>query len=166
MKGDEVVEDGTIVVENNRIKAVGPRASVTVPAGAKTVDVAGRTIIPGLIDEHAHLHYSTLDIFPQQPWKYAANLAYGVTTTHDPSASTHEAFGQSEMVEAGIMKGPRIFSTGLHPLRRRQLRPRRHREPGRRAQARAPAEDGGRLLREVVHAAAARAAAVDHPGRA
>jgi imidazolonepropionase-like amidohydrolase len=73
----------------------------------------GRTIIPGLVDEHAHLHYSTLDIFPQQPWKYAANLAYGVTTTHDPSASTHEAFGQSEMVEAGLMKGPRIFSTGF-----------------------------------------------------
>jgi Tol biopolymer transport system component/imidazolonepropionase-like amidohydrolase len=113
MKGDEVVEDGTIVVENDRIKAVGPRAAVTVPAGATTVDVAGRTVIPGLIDEHAHLHYSTLDIFPQQPWKYAANLAYGVTTTHDPSASTHEAFGQSEMVEAGLMKGPRIFSTGF-----------------------------------------------------
>ena len=111
MKGDEVVENGTILVEGNRIKAVGP--NVTVPPGARTVDVTGRTIIPGFIDEHAHLHYSTLDIFPQRPWKYAANLAYGVTTTHDPSASTHEAFGQSEMVEAGIMTGPRIYSTGF-----------------------------------------------------
>jgi Tol biopolymer transport system component/imidazolonepropionase-like amidohydrolase len=113
MKGDEVVENGTIVVEGNRIKAVGPAASVAVPAGARTVDVAGRTIVPGFIDEHAHLHYSTLDVFPQRPWKYLANLAYGVTTTHDPSASTHEAFGQSEMVEAGIMTGPRIYSTGF-----------------------------------------------------
>jgi Tol biopolymer transport system component/imidazolonepropionase-like amidohydrolase len=113
MKGDEVIENGTIVVEGNRIKAVGPAGSVTVPPGARTVDVAGRTILPGFIDEHAHLHYSTLDVFPQRPWKYAANLAYGVTTTHDPSASTHEAFGQSEMVEAGLMTGPRIFSTGF-----------------------------------------------------
>jgi Tol biopolymer transport system component/imidazolonepropionase-like amidohydrolase len=113
MKGDEVIENGTIVVEGNRIKAVGPAASVAVPPAARAVDVAGRTIVPGFIDEHAHLHYSTLDIFPQRPWKYAANLAYGVTTTHDPSASTHEAFGQAEMVEAGVMTGPRIFSTGF-----------------------------------------------------
>ena len=53
-----------------------------------------------------------LDIFPQRPWKYLANLAYGVTTTHDPSASNQEVFGQSEMVEAGLMLGPRIYSTG------------------------------------------------------
>jgi ABC-type Fe3+/spermidine/putrescine transport system ATPase subunit len=113
MKGDEVIADGTIVVDGDRILAVGPRSSTKAPSGAQVVDVAGKTIIPGLFDEHAHLHYSTLDIFPQKPWKYAANLAYGVTTTHDPSASNQEVFGQSEMVEAGIMTGPRIFSTGF-----------------------------------------------------
>jgi Tol biopolymer transport system component/imidazolonepropionase-like amidohydrolase len=112
MRGDEVVERGTILVENDRIQAVGEAGRVTVPKGAKVVDLSGRTIIPGLFDEHAHLHYSTLDIFPQRPWKYLANLAYGVTSTHDPSASTQEVFGQSEMVEAGLMTGPRIFSTG------------------------------------------------------
>jgi Tol biopolymer transport system component/imidazolonepropionase-like amidohydrolase len=111
MKGDEVVENGTLVVDADRILAVGP-ASVSVPAGATRVDVAGKTIIPGLFDEHAHLHYSTIDVLPQQPWKYAANLAYGVTSTHDVSAGTHESFTQSEMVEAGLMRGPRIFSTG------------------------------------------------------
>jgi Tol biopolymer transport system component/imidazolonepropionase-like amidohydrolase len=112
MKGDEVLEAGTIVVTDDRIAAIGPAGSVTIPAGAKTVDLSGKTVIPGLFDEHAHLHYSTLDIFPQRPWKYLANLAYGVTTTHDPSASNQEVFGQSEMVEAGLMTGPRIFSTG------------------------------------------------------
>lgn len=112
MKGDEVLEKGTIVVKDDRISAIGPAASVTIPEGAKVVDLAGKTVIPGLIDEHAHLHYSTLDIFPQRPWKYLANLAYGITTTHDPSASNQEVFGQSEMVEAGLMIGPRIFSTG------------------------------------------------------
>ncbi len=112
MKGDEVLENGTIVVTDDRIVTVGAAGRVTVPSGAKVVDLAGKTIIPGLFDEHAHLHYSTLDIFPQRPWKYLANLAYGVTTTHDPSASNQEVFGQSEMVEAGLMLGPRIFSTG------------------------------------------------------
>jgi imidazolonepropionase-like amidohydrolase len=112
MRGDEVLEPGTIVVTDDRIAAVGPAGSVTVPQGAKIVDLGGKTIIPGLFDEHAHLHYSTLDVFPQRPWKYLANLAYGVTSTHDPSASNQEVFGQSEMVEAGLMLGPRIFSTG------------------------------------------------------
>jgi imidazolonepropionase-like amidohydrolase/Tol biopolymer transport system component len=112
MKGDEVLESGTIVVTDDRIVAVGPSVGVTIPSGAKVVDLTGKTVIPGLFDEHAHLHYSTLDIFPQRPWKYLANLAYGVTTTHDPSASNQEVFGQSEMVEAGLMTGPRIFSTG------------------------------------------------------
>jgi imidazolonepropionase-like amidohydrolase len=112
MKGDEVIERGTIVVDGNRITAVGPEADVTVPAGARTVELAGRTVIPGLFDAHAHLHYSALDVFPQRPWKYLANLAYGVTSTHDPSASTQEVFGQAEMVEAGLLTGPRIFSTG------------------------------------------------------
>jgi Tol biopolymer transport system component/imidazolonepropionase-like amidohydrolase len=110
MKGDEVLERGTLVVENERLAAVG--ADVKPPGGAKVVDLAGKTIIPGLFDEHAHLHYSTLDVFPQRPWKYEANLAYGVTSTHDVSATTQEALGQSEMVEAGLMVGPRIFSTG------------------------------------------------------
>jgi Tol biopolymer transport system component/imidazolonepropionase-like amidohydrolase len=111
LRGDEVLEGGTILVDADRIKAVG--AAIAVPADARVVDVSGRTIIPGLIDEHAHLHYSALDVFPQRPWKYLANLAYGITATHDPSASSHEAFGQSEMVEAGLMAGPRIFSTGF-----------------------------------------------------
>jgi len=112
MKGDEVLTNGTIVVTADRIVAVGPASGVSVPTGAKVVALTGKTVIPGLFDEHAHLHYSTLDVFPQRPWKYMANLAYGVTTTHDPSASNQEVFGQSEMVEAGLMEGPRIFSTG------------------------------------------------------
>src|SRR5205085_11133965 len=49
-----IVDDGVIVIDGNRIRAVGPRASMTIPAGARIVDVAGKTIIPGLIDGHAH----------------------------------------------------------------------------------------------------------------
>ncbi len=112
MRGDEVIENGTLVVDGDRIRAIGEASAVEIPAGARRVDASGRTIIPGLFDEHAHLHYSTLDVHPQQPWKYNANLAYGVTSTHDVSATSHEVFAQAERVEAGLMTGPRIFSTG------------------------------------------------------
>ena len=112
MKGDEVIERGDIVVTNNRIAAVGEAGKVTVPAGAREIDATGKTIIPGLIDTHAHLHYSGLEIFPETKWEYAANLAYGVTTTYDPSAPSLDVFAQAEMVEAGLMIGPRIYSSG------------------------------------------------------
>jgi len=110
MKGDEVIEKGAILIEDNRIKAVGAR--VEIPANARRIDMAGKTIMPGLIDVHAHMGYNTLDIIPEKQWPYYTNLAYGVTTTHDPSASTQTVFAQSEMVKAGVMVGPRIFSTG------------------------------------------------------
>lgn len=113
MNGDEIIENGTVVVEGNRIAAVGPASEVVVPAGTETFDVSGKSIMPGLIDVHAHLGYSSLDVNPQKDYQYYANLAYGVTTTHDPSASTHTVFSQSEMVSVGIMVGPRIFSTGF-----------------------------------------------------
>ncbi len=113
MRGDAVIENGTIVVDGPRIQAIGPSASVQIPNGARVIDLSGKTIIPGLVDVHAHMGYSALDINPEREWRYYANLAYGVTTTHDPSASTQAVFAQKEMVEAGLMLGPRIYSTGF-----------------------------------------------------
>ncbi|HKY04489.1 MAG TPA: amidohydrolase, partial [Blastocatellia bacterium] len=110
MRGDEVIERGHILVENNRIKAIG--ANIEIPQAARRIDLAGKTIMPGIVDVHAHMGYNTLDIIPEKQWPYYVNLAYGVTTTHDPSASTQTVFAQSEMVKAGEMVGPRIFSTG------------------------------------------------------
>ncbi|MFC6998435.1 amidohydrolase family protein [Rufibacter roseus] len=112
MKGDEVIENGTLLVDGNRIVAVGTAGSVQVPAGAKVIDAQGKTIMPGLVDVHAHLGTFRLGMSPKKQWSYLANLAYGVTTTHDPSSSTEMVFSQSEMVKAGNMVGPRIFSTG------------------------------------------------------
>jgi Tol biopolymer transport system component/imidazolonepropionase-like amidohydrolase len=112
MHGDEVVENGMIVVQGDRIRTVSKFDPASVPAGAQVVDLKNATVMPGLFDEHAHLHYSTIDVYPTRSWKYLANLAYGVTSTHDPSATTHEVFTQAEMVEAGSLVGPRIYSTG------------------------------------------------------
>ena len=111
MDGDKVVENGTIVVDQNRIVALGG-SDVEIPEDAKVVDAAGKTIMPGIIDVHAHLGAFRDGISPKKHWQYYANLAYGVTTTHDPSVNTEITFAQSEMVKAGIMVGPRIYSTG------------------------------------------------------
>lgn len=112
MKGEQVIEEGTIVVENNKITAVGKAAEVIIPANAKVIDVTGKTIMPGMIDVHAHLHTSPDGISPQQDWAYLANLAFGVTTAHDPSSNTEMVFSQSEMIKAGRITGPRLYSTG------------------------------------------------------
>ena len=111
MNGDEVIENGTIVVEGNTITALG--ADVTAPAGAKVVDVSGKTIMPGIVDVHAHVGNFRLGVSPQQQWEYFANLAYGVTTVHDPSSNSEMIFSHSEAVKAGNMVGPRVFSTGI-----------------------------------------------------
>lgn len=113
MKGDEILPAADVVVEGNRIAAIGAPGSVAIPAGAASFDAAGTTIVPGLIDTHAHLHYSAFEIYPESKWEYLANLAYGVTTTYDPSAPTVDVFAQAEMVEAGKMVGPRIYSSGM-----------------------------------------------------
>lgn len=113
MEGDQVLEDGVVIVRGERLVAVGSRAEVPVPDGADVLDLSGRTLIPGLVDVHAHMGYGQADVSPELIPAYAANLAYGVTTTHDPSAQTHFVFGQRELVEAGRILGPRIFSTGF-----------------------------------------------------
>ncbi len=109
---DDIIENADVVVTGNRISALGPSGTVQVPAGAREFDAKGKTIVPGFIDSHAHLHYSGFEVFPQTKWEYIANLAYGVTTVYDPSAPSLDVFAQGEMVEAGVMAGPRVYSSG------------------------------------------------------
>lgn len=112
MKDDEVIENGTIIVEGNIIKAVGNAGEVKIPGAAKQIDCSGKTIVPGFIDAHAHGGHFRSGITPQKHWAYYANLAYGVTTMHDPSANSEMVFAQSELIRAGLQTGPRVFSTG------------------------------------------------------
>ena len=107
-----IIDDGVIVVEGNRILAVGRRGQIAIPAGAKTVDVAGKTILPGFIDAHSHGAQGEDDLIPQQNWDAHAHLAFGVTTVHDPSSTSSEIFPAAEMQRAGIILAPRTFSTG------------------------------------------------------
>jgi imidazolonepropionase-like amidohydrolase/Tol biopolymer transport system component len=107
-----IIEDGVILIEGNRIRAVGRRGQIAIPAGAQQVDVTGKTIIPGLIDAHAHGSQGEDDLIPQQNWEAMAHLAFGVTTVHDPASTSSEIFPAGEMQRAGVILAPRIFSTG------------------------------------------------------
>lgn len=113
MKGDEVIEEGTVVIDGNKIVAIGAKGDVEVPKGMKVVDVQGKTIIPGIVDVHWHGGQGTgEEIVPQQSWFNYAALTFGVTTIHDPSNDTSEFFAAAEMQRAGLVVGPRLFSTG------------------------------------------------------
>lgn len=114
MSGDGAgaIDDGVVVIEGDRIAAVGPRSGTAIPAGAKVIDVAGKTIMPGLVDAHAHGPQGTGELVPQQNWALVQALALGSTTIHDPSARPAQIFAASERQKAGQMLGPRIFSTG------------------------------------------------------
>jgi imidazolonepropionase-like amidohydrolase len=110
MRGNEVIDNADILIRNNRIVAVGARGSVQVPGGARVIDVAGKTIVPGYVDTHAHLR--ARGIHRSENWSYVANLGYGVTTTRDPQTGTTDVLSYGDMVESGAVLGPRIYSTG------------------------------------------------------
>lgn len=107
-----VIDDATILIDGNRITAVGPAAAVQIPAAARRIDVKGKTIMPGIIDVHGHLGSESAGLIAQSSWPLAANLAFGVTTSHDPSNDTATVFTNAELVKTGAKLGPRILSTG------------------------------------------------------
>jgi Tol biopolymer transport system component/imidazolonepropionase-like amidohydrolase len=107
----DVIEKGEIVITDNRVAAVGAAGSLKRPAGARVLDVAGKTIIPGFVDVHAHM-WPPRGVHQTQVWQYLANLAYGVTTTRDPQTSTDDVFAYADLVETGDILGPRVLATG------------------------------------------------------
>ncbi|MCG2419000.1 amidohydrolase family protein [Aequorivita sp. F47161] len=113
MEGDKVIENGTIVINGNIIEAIGNAAEVSVPSGTKIYSAQGKTIMPGMVDAHAHVGAFRYGLPSQQYWPFMANLAFGVTTSHDPSANTETVFTLSELQKSGQLVGPRLFSTGF-----------------------------------------------------
>jgi imidazolonepropionase-like amidohydrolase/Tol biopolymer transport system component len=111
MKGDEVIESGDVLIENARIKQVGAAGSIAVDGSVQKIDLKGKTIVPGFVDTHSHM-WPAWGIHKNQVWMYAANLAYGVTTTRDPQTATTDVLTYGDMVETGQIIGPRIYSTG------------------------------------------------------
>jgi len=109
MRGDEVIENADVLIRNNRIVSVGPRGDA--PPDADVIDVTGKTIMPGFVDTHGHM-WNLWGMHWNRPWIYLANLAYGVTTSRDPQTATTDVLTYADRVEAGMMPGPRVYSTG------------------------------------------------------
>jgi imidazolonepropionase-like amidohydrolase/Tol biopolymer transport system component len=109
-----VIENGMIVITGDRITGVYDATTVRIklPEDAVMIDASGKTIMPGLIDAHAHGGYGVGDLIPQQNWSLLQDLAMGVTTVHNPSSQASTVFAAAERQRAGFTLGPRIFSTG------------------------------------------------------
>ena len=104
------IDNGTVVIVGDRIAAIGPAGSISLPDGARVIDMAGKTIMPGLVDAHAHGGQGQGDLVPQQNWVMVQQLALGTTTIHDPSSQASTAFAAAARQRAGTLRAPRIYS--------------------------------------------------------
>lgn len=112
--GASAADGRTIVIRDGRIAAVGPAASVDVPAGARVLNMAGHTVIPGLVGMHNHTYYSfggrSTQMWYTGPRLY---LAGGVTTVR--TAGAQHPYAEMNMkrgIESGVLPGPRVHASG------------------------------------------------------
>ncbi|MFT4053260.1 MAG: amidohydrolase family protein [Novosphingobium sp.] len=111
-QGDRTIENADILITGDRIAAIGPRGSLNVPPGTPERDLGGRTVMPGFIDDHDHIGSIRRTVLSYEEWGLRARLAFGVTTSFDPSTLGVDQIAYQDMIDAGLMLGPRLRSTG------------------------------------------------------
>jgi hypothetical protein len=104
--GAAPIENGRIVIERDRIARIDRAAAIGVPTGAERIDLAGRTVIPGLIDLHFHIE--------NDPKLALRQLSHGITAFRDPGQWDEKFDELRRMIAADNIPGPRIFTTGPH----------------------------------------------------
>jgi len=110
-------EDQTVIVDHGKIAAVGPASSTPAPSGAQVMDLAGHTVIPGIVGMHEHLYYpggGGVPMYPEMAYSFPRlYLASGVTTAR--TAGSVEPFTDlsvKKMIDEGRMPGPSLYITG------------------------------------------------------
>ncbi|HMJ59406.1 MAG TPA: amidohydrolase family protein [Gemmatimonadales bacterium] len=95
-------EDALILIRNGHIEAVARVNEIPIPKGAERINLVGKTIIPGLIDAHAHV----------ERWAAPRYLAWGVTTVRDLHSQTDSGIALRNDLNLGSIIGPRMFTSG------------------------------------------------------
>jgi imidazolonepropionase-like amidohydrolase len=123
--GGTPVRDGVVVIRGARIEAAGPRGSIQIPADAKSIEAAGRFIVPGFIDTNVHLslyggageRYETLVRYHSRQQEIVLEAAqlqlkHGVTTVRDSYGMLPALLAVRDAIAAGRAVGPRILAAG------------------------------------------------------
>lgn len=100
--GGEPKQDAVIIIRNGHIESVARVNEISIPRGAERVNLAGKTIIPGLIDAHAHV----------ERWAVQRYVAWGVTSVRDLHGGTDEVVALKNATNLGSILGPRMFVAG------------------------------------------------------
>lgn len=107
--GAPPVADSVVVIRDGRIETAGPRDTTPVPAGAETIDVTGKTIIPGLVNLHVHYRDGPEEIERQ----FRSQLYYGVTTARSIGSDSPERVAFLLEAHTGRPDFPRVYTAGL-----------------------------------------------------
>ena len=117
-------EDAALIVRDNMIIALGTKSDIQMPEGATHIDLAGMTLMPGLMDMHVHLSGDADASFlgsmgnsvPRQTVIAVKNarktLMAGFTTVRNLGADGYSVIGVRDGINAGDIVGPRIFAVG------------------------------------------------------
>jgi imidazolonepropionase-like amidohydrolase len=119
------LRNAVVLIEGNRITAIGPAGKVTVPPGADAVDASGKWLIPGLMNMHVHLgltlpgregaelaNESDADLVLRMASNARKSLHAGVTTIRLPGDRRHADMALKRAIDRGEVEGPRMFSSG------------------------------------------------------
>jgi len=122
--GGPPLENAVVLIEGERIVAVGAEGEIDIPQGASIVDAEGLTVMPGLIDTHVHLDILGHGDYPT--WHEMARVDYGevmavsaaqllrhgITTARDAGGEIEASLRTKKRIESGEIPGPRLVISG------------------------------------------------------